>query len=239
MGEKDRVGEQGFAHLLVVAIAVVVLAGIGFVGWSVMNHHKPGATTGNSAATTSAYSSCMKAYSDGRLCQFAAHYTPISKVAYQATINVTSPQGTLSALTFASDGKGNTSLVGTSEGVQVSTIDFNGATYIKTSNSGWIEYPAGATNAPAQTDPVANMNIGVGTSGLGFQYAGTASCGSLTCYKYQVIDHGAPNTTQYMWFDTSTYLLRQWSYQGVTGSTNMTLTYQPVTIAAPSPVQVI
>lgn len=238
MSKQHQVEERGIAHLFLVLLVLTVITVVGVIGWRVAAHHKSSKGTGN-PSSNSLPGSCLSKYNDGRLCQFAAHYTPINKLAFKADVHVTSPQGTPSALTYSSDGKGNTSVVGTSEGQQLSVIILNNATYIRTSGSGWIEYPAGAANTPAETDPTANMDIGVGTAGLSFQYLDTMSCGNLTCYKYQVTNHALPGTTQYIWFDTENYMLRQWSYQGGTGDTTMTITYQPVSISAPAPVQVV
>jgi hypothetical protein len=206
-----------------------------FAGRLVFGHK----TAKDSVRITTAYNSCLQTYHDNRLCQFDTHYVPVAKTAYQATVTVTSPQGTVSNLTYSSDGKGNNEVVGTSDGQQLSSIVLAGATYIKVSGSGWIEYPSGAANAPAQTDPTASMDIAVAQPGLSFQYLGTTACGSLTCYKYQVNEKSQPDATQDIWFDTTSYKLRQWTYHGDTGSTNMSIGYQPVTITAPAPVKVI
>lgn len=234
---KASLGEKGMAHLLSIAVAVVVLACVGLIGWKVVsNASSYSSGTGNSSEGSG--SPCMKTYNDNKLCEFASHYTPLNKVAYQATINVTSPEGTLSNLTYENDGTGNTSLSGTSDGQNLSTVELNGAIYVKTAGSGWIEYPAGSTDAVAQTDPIANMNINVSSSNLTFEYVGTEACGSLSCYKYSITDKTVPNATQDIMFDTGSYILRQWGFQGSTGTTDMSINYQPVSIPVPSPVTV-
>jgi hypothetical protein len=92
---------------------------------------------------------------------------------------------------------------------------------------------------PPQTNPTANLNIAVSESNLSFSYLGTGACGSLICYKYAIADRTQPSAVQDMWFDTTSYKLREWTYHGTTGSTIMTIAYQPVSITAPSPVKVI
>lgn len=233
--------ERGLTHILVAAGAVIVVLVVGLATWMVIGGQKAGSkdNSNGTKTTNTIYASCMTNYHDSRLCKFASQYTPLAKTAYQATVVVTSPQGTVSNLTYSSDGGGNSEVTGTSDGQQLSSIQLRGADYIRVTGSGWIEYPAGATNTPAQTDPTANLNIAVGQSNLSFQYLGTQACGSMTCYKYQVVDRTQPTATQDMWFDTTSYKLRQWTYHGSTGSTSMTISYQPITIAAPSPVKVI
>jgi outer membrane lipoprotein-sorting protein len=59
----------------------------------------------------------------------------------------------------------------------------------------------------------------------------------LTCYEYQV-SGAAAGGTQDVWFDTGSYKLREWREADSAGNTtDMTVTYQPVTISAPSPVE--
>jgi outer membrane lipoprotein-sorting protein len=176
----------------------------------------------------------MAAYHDDNLCKFASH-TSLDKVAYTAALKVTQTDGTNSTTTLQSDGKGNTALTGSSNGQQLNSITLNGVTYIQTNGTGpWTKY---ATNAPT-TDPTTNMNLSIGTAGITFKSLGTEACGSLTCYKYQVTSAASPAATQYVWFDNSSYLMRRWQYTDPSsGTTDMTINYQAVTITQPSPVQ--
>ena len=143
-------------------------------------------------------------------------------------------------MTLSSDGKGNTSLVATSNGQTLSSISLNGSTYIQTgAGATWIEYPVGSAGNPSESsNPASSMNIGVGSNGITYKAEGTASCGSLTCYKYEVLDSAQPGATQYAWFDTSSYKLREWQESDSTeGTVTMLVTYQAVNITAPSPVE--
>jgi hypothetical protein len=230
--------ERGITHLLLLVAGVGVLAVIFTAGYMVFNHSR---NSGKDAVgLTTSFSRCLsKNSNDSRICNFEKSYVPVSQAAYTADVSVTSPQGTLSNLTYSTDGKGDSDVEGASEGQQLSSIVLSGATYIKISGSDWVEYSSGSKNAPAQTDPTASMNIGAGQSNLSYQYVDTEACGSLTCYKYNVSDKTQPNVTQDIWFDTASYKLREWSYHGSTGSTTMTISYQPITITAPSQVKVI
>jgi hypothetical protein len=219
------------------AAGVGVLIIVVFAGVMALGHHNNPQDT---ASLTSVFSKCLnKDGNDSRLCNFEKNYIPVSQASYVASVNVTSPQGTISNLTYSNDGKGNTEVTGSSDGQNLSSTILGGATYVEISGSGWIEYPSGAANAPAQINPTANMNITVGQPNLSFEYDDTESCGSLSCYKYTVSDSTQPSATQYIWFDATGYKLRRWSFDGSTGSTNMNISYQPVTIAAPAPVRVI
>jgi hypothetical protein len=233
----QRREEQGITHLLLLAAGVGVLVVLLLAGLFVF-HHGKGHSGG--VGITTPFSRCLSANShDSNICNYEKYYVPVDQTSYTATVTVTSPQGTISNITYSNDGKGNSQVVGSSDGQQLSSIVLAGATYIKLSGSGWIEYPNGATNAPAQTNPTASMDIAIGQPGLSFQYLDTEACGSLSCYKYAVSDKSQPAVTQDIWFDTTSYKLRAWSYHGTTGSTSMAITYQAVTITAPGSAKVV
>lgn len=234
---KSLSNERGIAMVLELVLVVLVLAVAGYTVYAIHQHNASKTTAKSSTSTTAASatadSSCLSTYHDANLCHFAANSTTLAKEAYTATITVVQ-SGQTSTMTLKSDGKGDTALSGTSNGSSINTIELAGATYLQ-SGSEWIEYPSG-TSAPT-TNPTSSMNIGVGASGISYKALGTVACGSLTCFKYQVTDSSTPGTTQYAWFDNKSYLLRQWQESDGSGnSTDMTLSYQAVTISAPSPV---
>jgi hypothetical protein len=246
--------ENGLGHILILILVVVVIAGVGFVGYKVANNKStPPVSTGSSqksgsnsssgqssTSTLATDASCLASYHDANLCHFASNSANFDKTAYVATITETSPQGVASNMTLSSDGKGNTSLVAMSGGQQLSTVSLSGNTYIQTgTGTTWLEYPAGTAGNPSESsNPTSAMNIGVGSNGITFKAEGTASCGSLTCYKYEILDSAQPGTTQSALFDTKSYKLREWQESDSTsGTTTMDITYQAVNIVAPSPVK--
>lgn len=233
--------ERGIGHLLVIVLGVVVIAAVGVVGWRVASNNKKtpaSSSASTTVASTAADTSCLASYHDSRLCSFASNSTSFDKTAYTATITITQ-SGATSTMTLENDGKGNTDLSGTGSGQVVNAISLDGNNYIQTNGSGpWIEYPAG-TSAPA-SNPTSSMNIGVGSTTISYKYIGTATCGSLTCYKYAVTDKLTPAATQTVLFDTSSYKLRQWNYTDGSGNTtDMTITYGSVNITAPTPVETL
>ena len=242
MNKRIRLDERGVAQVLIVIVAVVVIAAVAAVGYKVANNKSKSNSNGSTKSsvsantTTAASSSCLTAYHDTNLCKFAANSTDFTKSAYTATLKVVQ-QGTASTMTLKADGKGNTDLSTTGGGQTLNAISLGGNSYIQTNGTGpWIEYPSG-TSAPT-SNPTSNMNIGVGSSGITYKALGTAACGNLTCFKYQVTDSASPNATQYAWFDNSSYQLREWQYSDGSGNTtDMTISYGAVTISVPSPVQ--
>src|ERR1039458_3297201 len=242
MNKRIRLDERGVSQILLVIVGVVVIAAVAFAGYKVANNHKATATSGTaksstSANTTTAASSiCLANHHDNNLCKFAGNSTSFAKTAYTATLTQVQ-QGKTTTMTLKNDGKGNTELATTSGGQTLNAISLNGNEYIQESAGGsWIKYPTGVS-APT-TNPTSSMNIGVGASGISYKALGTAACGSLTCFKYQVTDSATPNVSQYAWFDNSNYQLREWQYTDASGNTtDMTINYGAVTISTPSPVQ--
>jgi len=234
--------ERGMAHVMVAVLVVVVLVAIGLVGWRVMakkNDKTPADKTTTVAAASAAYTSCLAQFHDTTLCHFAEAESakPIDKAAYQATLT-TDQSGTASTLVFAQDGNGNTSLTtsGGSASEQLNTVTYAGVTYIK-NGSVWIKYPT--TSTPAQTtDPSSDLTFMSSLTSEHFTKVDSEACGSLTCLKYKLTDTATPTATDYVWFDTHDYLLREFSSTDPSsGTTDMKLSYQAVSISVPSPVQ--
>jgi hypothetical protein len=251
MNTENRWDERGFAHILLVVIGVVVIAGVGVVGWKVASTNKSTTKSSSTSNTTAkgsssssgssvaADASCLAQYHDANICHFASNSTSFEKTAYTATLTLVQNGSTTSTSVLKNDGNGNTELTGSGGGDVINAITLDNNMYVQSNNTGpWIQYPSGSA-APA-SNPTSNMNIGVGSAGISFKSLGTAACGSLTCYKYQVtstspLDAGA---TQDVWFDTSSYKLREWYYSTSAGnSTDMTISYGPVSITKPSPIE--
>jgi outer membrane lipoprotein-sorting protein len=228
---------RGIAQILYIILVVVVIIVIGLIGWRVLDKNKKSTNTSSDVgANNPVSSSCLATYHDSNLCHFSESSTSFNKASYTAKITEVQ-SGTTSTMTLENDGKGNTELNATSNGQTINSITLNGDTYIENSDS-WIKYPSGAS--AATTDPTSGMNIGVGSAGISFKYIDTQACGSLTCYKYQVTDTAAASGTQYVLFDNSSYLLREWLYTDTSGNTtDMSISYGAVNITAPSPVQTL
>ncbi len=230
--------QRGLAPVMIVVV-VVVLAAIGVVGWKMTQ--KDSVTKNATPAEKAAISACEKTLNDKDLCKFTGNYN-LDKLPYKVVI--TSTGASAGTLTMLSDGKGNTQL--TSAGAGASSFDsisLNGDTYLKGEDGTWVKYPKSSSSpTPAETNPTGNLKFdtsaaAIAASGITYKKIGKEACGSLTCIKYQVIDKATPGTTQFFWFDTKDYRMERYSTKDATSSTDMVITYQAVTIKAPTPVK--
>jgi hypothetical protein len=240
-----KTNERGVGHVLMVILVVVVIAIIAGVGYEVM--HKKNSIPTTSATTaqtkaqaTAAQSSCLSTYHDSDLCKFVAAEaaSPFEKTSSILTLNGTSSGQTTSG-TISQDGKGNNSLSLTSNGTTINTVALDGHNYAQASAGGpWIDY--GTTASSTTTTPDTSLTSFLGTlSTTTYKKLANEACGNLTCFKYQIVDKTNPSATQYVWFDNQQYLLRKYFESGLSGSDSLTMTiaYQSVNIAKPSPVQ--
>ncbi len=250
MTKKIGWDERGIAHVLLMLLGVIVIAGVAFAGYKVANKKTDNSTNTNTSSNSSSSSStgsstsveatCLAAYHDANLCHFASSASSFDKTAYTATLSLVQNGGTNSTTTLKNDGKGNTSLTGSGGGQVINAITLDGVEYVQSNNTGpWVEYPSGAT-APT-SNPTSNMDISVvGSTTTTFKSLGKEACGSLDCYKYEIDSKLTPDTKQIVWFDTSSYKLREWNYADNSGdSTDMKITYGSVNITKPSPVETL
>lgn len=241
---KAQRDSRGVFHPLMVVIIVVVLAAIGFAGWKVFSsknsNNKSSASSAPATASNSAVeTACNKELNDKVLCKFASHFSLASS--YKATITSTDPSGTVSKMEMENDGKDNSSTV-TKDGSGKETaayISLNKSSYIKNEADGtWTKYTSSASSTT--TNPTSDIKVDTNditnNNTTSYKSLGTEKCGSLTCYKYQVIDSTTPDTTQYIWFDNKNYLIQRWSSKDANGTTDMSFSYQSVNITVPSPV---
>lgn len=256
MSQQHESDQRGIAHLLLVVIIVVVLAAIGFAGWKVASNKKnnsgansttstPAESASAKSAASAAESVCLGKYHDKDLCKFVAAETatPFEKSSVKITMTGTS-NGTQGTWVMEQDGKGNNSLSMNGGGQMINMITLNGQSYTQMSTGGpWITYGASgaAGSTSSQGTPDSSLTSFLSSlSTTSFTKLGKEACGSLTCFKYQIIDSTSPGATQYVWFDTGQHLMRQYFESGVGGgsdSMTMTISYQKVTISKPSPVQ--
>lgn len=186
-------------------------------------------------------SKCMAEVNDKKFCKFAAHVKKIGD--YKLTLNATASNSTTSYEVSGSK-EGNTQMTVSTDGKKVATIVvFDNVTYVEDpADSAWIKYASSAANKPEVFD--LKKEIGKddfkGDKGqkLVYKSLGTETCDTnLTCYKYQITDTQNTSTQTYLWFDNLQFLLRKLTANDNTSSSEMTMSYQGVSIVQPAPVK--
>lgn len=234
-----RNDQRGLAQTAIVAIAVLVIGGVGLVGWRMTQ--KDSVFKNATPAQKAIINSCEKAFKDEELCRFAAN-SNIEKLAYKMVLTSTDPAGTKSVMNISTDGKGNNSVSGSNAGQAFDSILLNGVSYLKDSSDGkWFKFGKADSTAP-KADVSSEIKVDdtfteAASKNYEYKKLGKEACGKLTCLKYQFIDKTQPASTQYVWFDTDDYRMQRFSSKDANASTDMVLTYENVKISAPSPVK--
>ena len=170
-------------------------------------------TGSNSSATKvsinkEAQDKCLAAINDEIFCKFAGAFANVGD--YKTNVTSISKDGS-SVIELANAANGNSSMVSKVNGQEnANIVVFNGATYAKDPTDGkWLKYSDTSTSKPETLDIKSEFlkTDYKSDSGKAEKYIskGTEACGSLTCYKFQVIDPDKPEAEGFLWFDTDNY----------------------------------
>jgi hypothetical protein len=226
-------------------IVILVLGGL--IAWGMLSQPPKSNNQGKGAAapltgvvsTGSTYTTCLAKFHDEELCRFAATESaqPLDKTAYRATFSA-NQKGVTTGLIYTQDGQGNTTLTTSkNDAVQIDSVTYQGNSYIKAGDA-WVKYPSNSSLSKLAGNPAGNLSFLNSLITQNLTKEGSGRCGNDTCLKYRLIDPSTPQATNYLWFDTQHYLLREWSSTDpTTGQIDMKINYQPVHIGVPSPVQ--
>ena len=236
MAKSFQKNESGIANVLLALLVVIVLAAIGAVAWKVNDNR----STSSISINKEVQNKCTTAVNDELFCKFAGAFGNVGD--YKVTVNSTDQTGT-SVLELANDSKGNSSMMVKVNGQeQGNTVVYSGVTYSKDYTDGqWFKFASSDTNKPATVDLKKEFLTGdfKGDNGQKLEYKkiGTEKCDKLSCYKYQIVDSQKSTETDFIWFDTKDFLMRRATVSDSKTNTNveMTITYESVTIALPSP----
>ncbi len=236
--------ERGLGKKTLLAVILLVIIAAGGAYWQFGRSDAPTKSTSNKAVSSAVSDECNKLYGDKDFCKFASNFS-LSGNSYKFVSSSTKgTSGSSEMITMLNDGKGNTSMSMTSAGSQTDFIRLNGVTYMKEADSGvWLKYGTSTPSSVIPPNPTRDISFdtklpaGATEPTTSFKKLGTEACGKLTCFKYQVIDPSQTGTS-YVWFDTKDYRLQHMSNTDADGTTSdSTITYQPITISEPSPVQ--
>ncbi len=227
--------------IIIIAAIVAVLVIAGLLFWMLGGKNSalnPVNSVKKAAQESTLETQCLAKYHDANLCHFEAwsSLNPIDKMAYTGTMTETA-NGQTSTIVFKQDGKGNTSMTmsGGGQPGEFNTVEYGGSTYMQQGNV-WEKYPS-SSKPQTQDSPSSSLSFMDSILNTQFTKMGTEPCGNLTCYKYKITENGMGD--QYVWFDTKDFKMREFSTPnfGAGGAMDMKMSYEPVTISAPSPVQ--
>ena len=230
--------ERGIAHIVEIVIIAVVLLGVaGFIGWRVLdaNQNKP-----NAAQQAIANAECKK-INDQDVCKFLTGWK--QNTSYKVTSTQTVAGESSTSIFSATNNGANYHMQMTINGQPYEVIGIGNVLYTKDSADGkwWkqtiepgkeADYKAGnnytfedpntASDTPAAQEPQ-------------YKKIGVEACGDKTCFKYQIIDPSAADTTQFIWFDNKDYQLRRMTSTFKDSTSDQTFAYEKIAINAPSP----
>jgi outer membrane lipoprotein-sorting protein len=241
--KKTNYNQKGIAHLLILVLMVAVVAGIGFAGYKVSTRQKTTTKTNaqpvKSAAVT-ADQTCLKQLSDADLCKFATNYNALDHTAYSMVMTSSDGTGT-STFKLSRDANGNDQGSFKSDSFSYEVIDFGNYSYSKDENGSYSRYPKGSPDAPPADNPLKDFKLSENndyTEGgkISYQKLGQEACGSVTCFKYKVVDKTDSTMNYTVWFDTKNHELRRMLYNDPSGAggIDLTITYENVVIKAPT-----
>lgn len=245
--KKTFMGDQrGAGHLIIVVIVVLaVVAGAGYLVYSKQNKKSDTAETAslaNIASSKEVQDACLDELDDKDFCKFASNWAG-TEGSYTSTITTENSDGK-SVMVIKAESDKKTSSVTTVNGTETAAyIGIDSTFYIKDYTDGkWTKYVNDDSVSSSQTSIKDDFNVDEFTSSdaesdstVTYKKIGKEACGSLTCFKYQIIDTTAPDSEQFIWFDDDHYVMRRLSTKDSTGSFDMVITYGKVTVSAPSP----
>ncbi|MGH7157826.1 MAG: hypothetical protein ACREGD_01985 [Candidatus Saccharimonadales bacterium] len=223
---KFLANQRGVGHVGVI-VAIVVILAAGGVGWWVWQNQ-------SKSPQQEAIRNAVCDYDDKDICKFFAAWKVTDSYSVEAVTEVAGSDP--STLLFEVEGdKIHVLLAGA---LKYETITIGNMLYTK-SGDVWYKQTLSEEETERYQASV-DTDFAEPTEGGAITYvkAGTEDCGDLKCYKYEVVDSGAPEIKQYLWFDTKDYQLRRLQIVESGGTTtNMTVSYKKVKISEPSPVE--
>ena len=237
--------QRGAGHLIIVVIvALVIVAGAGYLVYSKQNKKSDTAETAslaNIASSKEVQDACLDELDDKDFCKFASNWAG-TEGSFTTTITSENSDGK-TVTVMKTENEKRSSYVATTDGTETSAfVALDGVSYVKDYSDGvWTKYTLDDSSVSSQTNVKDDFSVDEFTddtaddSTVTYKKIGKEACGSLTCFKYQIIDSTAPDTEEFVWFDDDSYVMRRMSTKDSSGSFDMVITYGKVTISAPSP----
>ena len=236
--------KKGFTPILVVVLVVVAAAGV--AGYMLMNKKGDSALPKVNIPGVKTVLDSKCKFNDAELCKYVNKglAQDMSKLNYTIKTASTDSEGNKSNSEMKMDNKGNSQIVSSEKEKETSNIIVMGnTTYMKDYTDGkWfkMENESEDNQEMGQMPDMESIKEEFQKEQENIEYKkiGKEACGTLNCFKYQIIDPNQTSSTQYIYFDDREYVMRKMSSIDQSGYTyEMIFEYGPVTITAPSPVK--
>jgi outer membrane lipoprotein-sorting protein len=229
--------QRGVAHLGLILLLVVVVGMVGFAGWRVT---QKGKEKDSSLATAVKQVAAKCDLDDKDLCKFMTSW---KNNKYYTVKTVDTSDGKSSQATYQSEGTDKFHMSATGEN-SFEMITIGDTSYTKDAKDGkWWKQTLKPEEKKqysmddnlkfddsSKDEPEADKTT--------YKKLSKEPCGNRQCFKYQVIDPENKGSTEFIWFDDQDYQLRREMTQNADGSkSEMTFSYDKVSITAPSPVK--
>lgn len=218
--------KRGIAYLWPIIIAaVVVVAGVGYYVW---NKNK---NSGSSSVSITGKPSGKCEYSDKDLCKFITNWKMNKYYTIEST-DTSNGATNKSTIQYVSPDRFYMKAGGEAA---YEMIMIGNTTYTKAGDT-WYKQTAKSTDNSIKDNAKRDFKEPSDDNAAKTEYKklGTEACGSLTCYKYQVVESSTPDSKTYIWFDTKDYQLRRTRTESANGGvSDQTMSYEKISINAP------
>jgi hypothetical protein len=225
--------EKGTSKLLYVVIGAVVLAVVG--GYLFLNNS--GSNPITSVVKKPLNPNCE--LKDSELCKFMNNWSGLTNYSVHSVMR--GAEGEMVSH-FAIAGEDRMQMMSSQNGKEsYNMISIGKTTYTKdySDNKWWkvtYEDPKNELTAVNDFKESFDFDAEEMKDKTTYKSLGKETCGSLQCFKYQVVNPDFPGT-EYLWFDDREYLLRKTLHEDEGTSTESTFDYANVNIKEPSPVK--
>lgn len=232
--------QGGFAHMMILVV-VVVLAAVGGVGYYVMSKQKDSSSSSSKSTVSdkAVADACNKSLNDKDFCKFASNWKGLE---HYKTVITSTTGGVNSTMVMEVENEDKSKMTMTDNGKETAAyITIGKDNYTKDLTDGkWTKYTSAPTTDTDKVDIKDDIDVtdfDTTTDKTEYKKIGKEACDNLTCFKYQIVDPEQPKLEQFIWFDTKDYLLRRLTTKEGADLTDMKMSYDKVSISAPSPIK--
>jgi hypothetical protein len=232
--------QSGLAPIIILAVVAILLLGGG--GYAFLQtkgaSSNPITDVANSVVNKVTLNPNCKE-NDPELCKFLNNWKVMKE--YSVTSTSSDKSGKKSESKFELSGEDKFHMMMSIDGKEISNlITIGDVTYTKDySDNKWWKQKAEKQKEDSLTkqfdfDESDNPSQKVEDKTT-YKAEGKEACGSLQCFKYQVMEGNTTDSKEYIFFDDRDYLLRKMQIIDKEGTTESTFAYNGIKISEPSP----